>query len=826
MRRRRVAGRFTTLDRVLRFEAAGPGSVDLDLGEAVARISVSRDGLLRLRAASGRALPPDLDGALGRIPWRPSNAEPFALEPSGLALAFDGPEGALRVEVDAAPFAVRAFDRGGRLVARLVGLGFGPGGAARIALAAAPDERFFGLGGKTGALERRGRVFSLRNRDVPVRDGVDPLYLSIPLLLRLSQREGAAWADGFLLEGAAPARIDVAARDPARVTIETGARGLDLLVLPGPRPADVLRRYGGRTGCSPRPPRWALGHHQSRWGYRSARQLRRVAAEARARRIPTDALHLDIDHMDGYRVFTWNRRRFPDPPGLLRELAARGFRAVAIVDPGVKVDPRWPVFRAGAERNAFLRREDGSPYTLRVWPGDAALPDFGRPDVRTWWGELHRPLVGAGVAGIWNDMNEPAGWRRDLRLGRLIVPLLPQDLRTVVEADPAEPAALVPHESVRNAYGLLECRATREGLERLAPGRRPFVLSRAGTAGIQRWAAVWTGDTWSTWAQLRLSVRMLLGLSISGVPFCGADIGGFIGWCGPELFARWMQVGALQPFARTHSAWLKHRQEPWRFGRRVEAVARAALELRMRLLPYLYGLFGEAEATGAPIWRPLWWDHPEDRAAATVDDAFLLGPSLLAAPVLERGKRQRSVYLPEGIWYGFDDGARWIGPRTVEVAAPLERIPLFARAGSVIPTASPVLHVGEVPAEPLVLEVFPGADGTAEVLEDDGETTAYREGVEARTPVRLYGRAGGRLRLEVGARTGRLPLPTRPLRVAVRGCPRPGSVWLDAVRVTGPAAPAPGAPTGAAAWEWEAGTLHVRWPEDGGGRVLEVEPAP
>jgi len=822
----RERSRFTVLDRVLRFAPAGPGAVDLDLGEAVVRVAVARDGSLRLRAASGRELPPDLDAALGREPWRASNAEPFPLEDGGAALAFDGPEGALRVEIAAHPLALRVFERGGRQIARLGELGFGVDGAARVVLACAEDERFLGFGAKTGPLDKRGRVVRMRSRDVPVREGVDPLYASIPFFVRLSPCAGAARADGVLLEGAAPARFDVAASDPSRVAIETRARGIDVLLLPGPLPADVLRRYSARTGRAPRPPLWALGHHQSRWGYRSARQLRRIAREARAHRIPTDAIHLDIDHMDGYRVFTWHPRRFPDPPGLVAELAAQGFRTVTIVDPGVKVDPRWRTFREGAERDAFLRRADGAPFKLRVWPGDAALPDFARPDVRQWWGGLHAPLVAAGVAGIWNDMNEPAGWARDVRLGRLILPLARQDLSGVGQADPADPEQRVPHEHVRNAYGHLECRATREGLEKLAPGRRPFVLSRSGGAGIQRWAALWTGDTTSSWAQLRLSLRMLLGLSLSGVPFCGADIGGFAGWCGPELFARWMQIGALQPFARTHSMWLKHRQEPWRFGRRVEAVARAALELRMRLLPYLYGLFCEAEASGAPVWRPLAWDHPGDPEAVAVDDQVAIGRDLLAAPVLARGARRRSVYLPAGTWFGFEDGARWIGPRRVDVAAPLERIPLFARGGSVIATRSPVLHVGEAPHEPLVLEVFPGGEGAATVIEDDGETLAYREGVEARTVVRLWSRAAGRLRLELASREGRHAIAPRPLRVAVNGCTAPMAVRLDAVLVAGPRRPDPAAPPEEPTWWWESGVLQVRWLDDGTGHTLEVEPAP
>ena len=809
------------------------GALDLDFGDAVARLEVARDGSLRLRAAAGRALPIDRSQALGREPWRASNAEPFALEPmrkaadrrpapgpSGFALAFDGPEGALRVEVDEQPFAIRVFERGGHQIARLAGLAFGPDGAGRIELVATPEQRFFGFGSKTGPLDKRGRALRMRCRDAPVREGADPLYVSIPFFLRLSRAGDESRADGFLLDAIAPSRFDVAASDASRVALETDADGIDLTLFPGPRPADVLRRYTARTGRTPRPPRWALGHHQSRWGYRSARAVRRVARELRRRRIPTDAIHLDIDHMDGYRVFTFDRRRFPEPAGLLAELASAGLRAVAIVDPGVKVDSRWAVFREGAERDVFLRREDGTPYTLKVWPRDAALPDFMRADVRAWWGEQHRALLGAGVAGIWNDMNEPAGWARELRLGRLIVPLAAQDLSRVVQADPADPRRRVPHETVRNAYGHLECRATREALEGLAPGRRPFLLSRSGHAGIQRYAALWTGDTFSRWEQLRLSVRMLLGLSVSGVAFCGADIGGFAGACSRELFARWIQVGALYPFARTHSMWLKRPQEPWRFGPRVEAIARSALELRMRLLPYLYGLFCEAEASGAPIWRPLFFDHPDDARACEIDDQWLLGADLLVAPVMAPGVRQREVYLPAGTWYALDDGARWIGPRAVRVAAPLERIPIFARGGSVIPTQSPVQHTGEAPAEPLVLEAFPGGDGTCVVVEDDGATTAYREGGELRTPVRLRGRAGGRLRLELGAREGRLALAPRPLRVALNGCSAPTAVWLDALRLPEADAHAPGT------WSWRGGVLSVRWLDDGAGHTLEVEPAP
>ncbi len=790
----------------------------LELDAGVAILSISRDASVRLRAAAGRALPPDPAEAIGRLPWRASSAEPFAREDGGLVLAFDGPEGEVRVEVDAQPFAVRVLDRAGAPLARLVGLELGPECAARATLAEEPERRFFGFGEKSGRLDKRGCVLRMRNRDANLALERDPLYVSIPFFLAFGPDPHAPRACGVLLDVLAPSRFDVARSDPGRVVIETQAGGLDLGFFPGPLPRDVLRRFGARVGRTPLPPLWALGHHQSRWSYRSAAEVRALAAEIRRRGIPTDAIHLDIDHMDGYRVFTWDRRRFPDPKGLLAELAQQGFRVVTIVDPGLKVDPGYEVFADARHRDLLMRNADGSLCTLRVWPGRAALPDFNRPEVRSWWGEQHRPLLDVGVAGIWNDMNEPAGWASDLRIGRLMLPTRPQDLSRAMQADPAQPERRVPHEEVRNLYGQQECRATREFLEAARPERRAFVLSRSGFAGIQRYAAIWTGDSRSRWSHLRLSIPMLLNLSLSGVAFCGADIGGFAFNCTPELYARWIQIGALYPFARTHSMFLKRRQEPWRFGPRVEAIARAALERRMRLLPYLYGLFREAEETSAPVWRPLFYEFPNDAASADVEDQVMLGPALLVAPVLERGARERELYLPPGVWFDLHDDARHLGPKRLRVPAPLERLPLFARGGRVIPARSPVRHAGETPVEPLVLEVFPGGDSETELFEDDGETLAYREGAWARTPLRLWTRAGGRLRLELGAREGAFPVAPRPVRVVVHGAGTPRSVLLDA-RPLEEASATPG-------YLSAEGRVTVVFRDDGRARALELEPAP
>jgi len=793
------------------------GALALDLDGATALVAIDEDGSVRLRARAGAELPPAPEAAIGREPWRPIRAEPRRRDDGGVWIAHEGPRGQARVEIEPAPFAVRVLERAGGVVAVLDELGFGDGGGARIGYEARPGERFFGFGERHGGLDKRGEHIRMRNRD-PERGAGDPGYLSIPFFLSLLPGEAVHRARGIMLEAFGPSRFDVAAQRTDRVRLETEADGIDVTIFPGPTPADVLRRFTARVGRQPLPPLWALGHHQSRWSYASEAKVRALAEEIRARRIPTDAIHLDIDYMDGYRVFSWHPKRFPDPERLTSELAEHGFRVVTIIDPGVKVDERWAVYRDGCERDVFCRRDDGEPFSLRVWPGESALPDFNREEVRAWWGERHRGLVEAGVAGFWNDMNEPAGWAREIRVGRYFVPIARQDVSRLVQSDPGDPDVRVPHERVRNLYGYQECRATRGFLEQARPGRRPFLLTRSGYTGIQRFAAVWTGDNKSRWAHLRESVPMLLNLSLSGVAFCGADIGGFALSCTPELYARWIQLGALYPFARTHSMWLGRRQEPWRFGARVEAIARAALELRMRLLPYVYGLFCEAEETGAPVWRPLFFEFPDDPASAEVEDQLMLGPSLLVAPVLERGAREREVYLPPGRWLAWHDDAQYVGPRRIRVAAPLERLPLFARAGSIVPMQSPVLHVGEAAQEPCILQVMPGADGTTTLLEDDGESTAYRSGAVARTPLRLWHRAGGRLRLELGRRQGSYRIPERPLRVVVRACPPPVGVYLNGSRLE-----ACDELPGYAARD---GHLHVRLADSGQGYSLEVDPAP
>jgi alpha-glucosidase len=463
----------------------------------------------------------------------------------------------------------------------------------------------------------------------------------------------------------------MAATDPARATIRTPARGLAQYVIVGPAIADVVRRHTAITGRTPLPPRWALGYHQSRWGYSPQSRLTDLARGFRDRGIGADGLWLDIQHLRGYRTFTWDPATFPDPRGLVDALAARGFALTVIADPGIKIDPGWDVYDSGVAGGHFLRDASGAVYQGVVWPGPSAFPDFTRAETRAWWGERVGALVTLGVRGIWLDVNEPTTFPEG-GSGTSV----PDELVTSTGATMAE---------VHNAYAVLEAQATWEGMRAAAPARRPFVLSRAGASGIQRWAAVWTGDAVSSWDGLGTTLPMLLGMGLSGVPFVGSDVGGYSGRATPELFARWMSLGAVSPFFRGHVTNGVNDQEPWAFGPEVEEISRRMIAERYRRMPYLYSLFAEAAASGAPVLRPMVYEFQDDPACADLDDQAMLGPSLLVAPVATAGATSRTVYLPAGRWIELASGAAYDGPTTIAVDLTLAALPTFLREGGIVP---------------------------------------------------------------------------------------------------------------------------------------------
>ena len=501
-------------------------------------------------------------------------------------------------------------------------------------------EHFFGFGERTGYLDKLGRQMVNWTTD-PAHGhgpGTDPLYQAIPVFLAM--RPGLAYSVFF--NNTWRSRFDMGAAQPDTWLMEAVGGELDYYVVYGPTPEQVSEGLGMLLGTMPLPPRWALGYHQSRWGYAKESMVRNVAAEFRTRHIPCDAIHLDIDYMDGYRVFTWNPQEFPDPRALISELGRAGFRIVSIIDPGVKADPDYRVYRDGMEHDVFIHRADGEVFHGYVWPDDSVFADYTRPEVREWWGDMQQTLADAGVSGIWNDMNEPAVFSSPFSQGIGQVGTIDLD---AVQGPEGERTT---HAEVHNLYGYGMVRASYEGMRRSLNDRRPFVLTRSGFAGVQRWSACWTGDNSSWWEHLEMAMPQLMNMGLSGVPFVGTDIGGFFGNASGERFARWMQFGVLAPFCRGHSIVGSQLHEPWVFGPRIEGICREFLRLRYRLLPYIYTLFWEAARRGIPVLRPLLYHFPDDPATYALHDQVLLGPQLMAAPIYHPGREHRHVYLPAG----------------------------------------------------------------------------------------------------------------------------------------------------------------------------------
>jgi alpha-glucosidase len=525
--------------------------------------------------------------------------------------------------------------------------------------------------------------------------------------------------------------------------------------------AGVVERYTALTGRAPLPPLWSLGAHQSRYGYESSKEIRDVVAAYRANALPLDVVHLDIDYMEGFEVFSWERSRYPEPAELVRQVAEDGVKLVTIVDPGVRVRDGYRVWDDGQARGVFVRQDRGQVLVGAVWPERAAFPDLTRPEVQNWWAGWHKELLEAGIAGIWNDMNEPSCFQVEDLHSTLIPSATPLGLHGDVEGKTLPYDARhgdKRHIEVHNVYGLGMSKATFEAFTRYRPDKRPWVLTRAGYAGIQRYAAMWTGDNSSHWTHLEMSVAMLLGLGLSGVPFVGVDMPGFLGRPSGELLVRWMQAATFYPLFRNHSSKGTSPKEPWRFGEPVLSLARQALERRYRLLPALYTLLREASVTGAPVLRPLVWLAPEDQEAVVTFDEFLFGSDLLVAPVMRPGQTKRLTYLPRGRWLPFfnlaGDGAAPVEGHTYLIAdAPVERTPCWLREGGGLALTEPALHTTTANWGALEWHLAPGPNGVrASLFEDEGDGYGHMRTTELRGT-----RDGHRLVLE-RTTSGQLPL--------------------------------------------------------------------
>lgn len=607
------------------------------------------------------------------------------------------------------------------------------------------EDAFFGLGEKTGRFNRWGRNFTLWNTDVlnPNSAGefkgdrtgsdFDPYYVSIPFFYHHAHDHlgrGQTPMGGFFVDNGYRGTYEFSHSQEYRFGFAGGQ--FTEYVFAAPLMKDILSAYTDLTGRMKAPPLWALGYHQCRWFRYTQEAVEALATRHRQKGIPCDALWLDIEYMDGYRVFTWNDKTFPDPKAMLSRLNEQGFRVITIIDPGVKVEPGYPIFDEALKRDVLCVTEGGDLYIGQVWPGKTAFPDFFTPEARDWWGELNAAHVQSGLAGIWNDMNEPA--TGDIQ---------PDAMRF--------DRGRASHARGHNQYGLLMAMATVDGLRRAMPDKRTFVLSRAGSAGIQRYAANWMGDNCSRWDHLEVSVPMALGFGVSGQPFVGADIGGFIEHTHAELFLRWMQCGVLTPFCRNHSNIGNVDQYAWSFGAQIEKLCLEALRLRYRLMPYIYAAFMQAAQSGEPIQKPLLFEFQNDQTACEMDDEYLFGSALLVAPVLQKGVTSRQVYLPRGTWFDWHSGEKHAGQRFIIAPSPMHHIPLFARGGAVVAMwPEDVLFTRNYHPSSIELHVFvPDEDGeTSSFLhEDDGLSFDFERGAFLRSDFTLR-KNGAQLSLE------------------------------------------------------------------------------
>ncbi len=601
------------------------------------------------------------------------------------------------------------------------------------------NEHFYGLGEKAAHLDKRRNFFVNWNSDTPgYTEGKDPIYQTIPFYIGLQQ--GNAY--GLFFDNSYRSYFDFGRSSQQRAWFGAEGGEMNYYFFYGPAIKKVLGRYADLTGHMPMPPMWALGNQQSRWSYYPDTMVEEVVRQYRERDLPLDVMHLDIDYMQGYRVFTFDPKRFPDPQALTERLGKQGVKVITIVDPGVKRNPpavnappsspekpelqpqdlRYYVFDQGIEKNYFQHRKNGELFIPQVWPGESVFVDYTLPEARRWWGDLHRAYTDNGVAGIWNDMNEPSDFVDQSGKNQI----------DVVSYDEGENST---HAKNRNVFALLEARATYEGLQRLQPTKRPYVITRAAYAGIQRYSTMWTGDSNSSWDALALNIPMFTTLGLSGEPFVGSDVGGFIGRGNGELLVRGYQIGFLAPFCRNHKVIDGYDQEPWRFGKYYEDIIRKYLKLRYQLLPFLYTTLEEAHRTGVPLFRPLMLNYPDDANTYNLDDEFMIGDDLLVAPIVKPDLTSRLVYLPKGVWYDYWTNKKYAGGTMVRVDAPLETVPMFVRGGAIIPMGPAMNYVGEKPFDPITLAIYPDQKDSASstLYEDDGLSPAYEQGVFRRT---------------------------------------------------------------------------------------------
>lgn len=571
---------------------------------------------------------------------------------------------------------------------------------------------YYGLGEKGGDLNKKGCYTENFNTDDPETDDDSiTYYKTIPFYVAL--KEEATY--GIFFDNSFRSYFDMGKEMGDRIFFGAIGGQIQYYFIPGENIKEVVKNYTALTGRMEMPPLWSLGYQQCRFSYFSQEEVRELVKTFEEKDIPLDVVYLDIDYMDGFRVMTFKTPNFDDAAGLISDLKEKGIKTITIIDPGVKVDEEYDVFKRGKEGNYFTKKLDGEMFIGAVWPGDSAFPDFSNKDCREWWkSELKKFISEHGMDGIWNDMNEPCVFNNDHKT--MLETCLHNSDNGVIE-----------HKEFHNRYGFEMSRCSKEAQEELHPNERGFSMTRATYAGGQRYSSVWTGDNMSLWSQMRMSISMNANLGISGFSFVGNDVSGFGLDSSEELFIRWMEMGPFIPIFRNHSNMYTRRQEPWAFGPRAEKIAKKSIELRYELLPYIYDLYYISHKEGLPIFRPMIMEYEKDMNLLNMREQFMLGENMIVAPVLYEGERSKTVYLPKGSWFNYFTMEKLQGGKWYKLPCELDEILVFVKEGSIIPTYNKKFRNVKERPKNLLLKVF-GESAKGFHYNDDGHTMEYLEG--------------------------------------------------------------------------------------------------
>jgi alpha-glucosidase len=700
--------------------------MELGAGSSTVRVTAVSDGVVRVRVTANANFPKDFSWAV-------------IAAPQAIAVSVEDTKGEVRmtagsvvVAVNKSPLLIRFLDlQGNILLADEPTLPMAWDGERIHVWKRMPaDENYYGLGDKAGPMNRRNRAFTMWNTDeFGWQESSDPLYKTIPFFIGM--RAGKAY--GVFFDNTWRSVFDFGKESPDYFSFGAEGGELNYYFFAGPEPKKVVSAYTALVGRSPLPPLWSLGYQQSRYSYFPEARAREIVSTMRSKKIPLDAIYFDIDYEQGNAPFTVNRQYFPTFEKMLGDFRAQGVHTVLITDLHVKksADPGYAPYDSGIRDDTFIKNADGSVFVGKVWPGDSVFPDFTLTRVRDWWGGLYKDFVSMGAAGFWNDMNEPSVFQRADKT-------MPLTVRHRLDDGTS-----LDHRAIHNVLGMENVRATYDGLRKLQADERPFVLTRAAYAGAERYAATWTGDNSSTWNHLSMSTPMLMSMGISGFSLVGDDVGGFAGSPTADLLTRWFEVGAFNPIYRDHTAKDTADQEPWVSGPEHEAIRRKYIELRYRLMPYLYTGIEEASRTGIPLMRPLFLEYPEAPEFYGDNRDFLFGGDFFVAPIVTEMVDAENVNLPPGDWYDFWNGEKYNSATTLRLHPKIEEMPLYVRAGAIIPMQAVVQSTQETPSGPLQLRVYPGADCHGALYQDDGHTFAYQRGEVLRVHYSCRLSAGG-----------------------------------------------------------------------------------